>query len=451
MSKPWIEPPNSDDVWLRDARVPAAFLAATFGPADSEGLVRLDLRITSGRIAALAPLGSAPDGIDLDGGQVWPGLIDAHVHLDKTQIWPRAANPDGTHAGARMASAADRADWSEADIAARFSFGLACAYAHGTVAMRTHIDSYWPHARIGWRVFRTLRDAWAGRIALQASSICPLDHFIGEAGIALADEVANSGGVLGMVTTGIGDPERPVPADLQDQLDRFFALAEERGLALDLHIDETGDTQARMLHMVASTALRRNFQRPIQCGHCCSLALQSEEFAAETIRLCAEAGIAIVVLPMCNMYLQGRNPGHTPRWRGITLVHEFCAAGVPVSFASDNCRDPFYAYGDYDLLEVYREAVRIAHLDHPFGEWPQAVGPVPATALGVPQHGHIRVGADADLILFRARSITELLARPQSDRAILRNGQMIDAAPPDYRELDRLFRHPSNRDGLSVR
>ena len=131
--------------------------------------------------------------------------------------------------------------------------------------------------------------------------------------------------------------------------------------------------------------------------------------------------------------------GRTPRWRGITLVHEFHAAGVPVSFASDNCRDPFFAYGDYDLIEVYREAVRIAHLDHPFGEWPQSVGPIPAAALGLPQHGSICVGAQADLILFRARSMTELLARPQSDRVVLRNGLVLEAAPPDYRELDRLL------------
>jgi cytosine/creatinine deaminase len=198
MNTTWIERPRSNDFWLRDARVPVGFLPAKPGPADFEGLVRLDLHIADGRIAVIAPLGSAPDGIDLDGGQLWPGLVDAHVHLDKTQIWPRAANPDGTHAGARMAALADRAAWSEEDIATRFGFGLACAYVHGTTAMRTHIDSYWPHARIGWRVFRNLRDVWAGRITVQASSICPLQNFMGEDGIALADEVANSGGVLGM-------------------------------------------------------------------------------------------------------------------------------------------------------------------------------------------------------------------------------------------------------------
>jgi len=435
LSNRWLDPPAAPEFWLCDARVAVGFLAAPLPrvPIDAEGFARLDLRISGGEIAELAPAGSAEDGIDLDGGQVWPGLVDAHVHLDKTQIWPRSANPDGTHAGARTASAADRTHWDEADIRGRFEFGLACAYAHGTVAMRTHIDSYWPQAQIGWRVFRALRDAWAGRIELQASSICPLGQFTGPDGAALADEVANSGGVLGMSAAGIGDP------DTEEQFDRFFTLAEERDLALDLHIDETGDTRARMLRTVATTALRRNFRGPIQCGHCCALALQPEEFTAETIRLCAEAGIAIVSLPMCNMYLQGRAPGQTPRWRGVTLAHEFAAAGVPVSFASDNCRDPFYAYGDYDLIEVYREAVRIAHLDHPFGLWPRSVSATPAGVLGCAHHGTIRAGAAADLILFRARGMTELLARPQSDRVILRAGRAIDAAPPDYRQLDPLL------------
>ena len=50
-------------------------------PVDAEGFVRLDLRLAGGKIAELAPAGSAADGVDLDGGQVWPGLVDAHVHL----------------------------------------------------------------------------------------------------------------------------------------------------------------------------------------------------------------------------------------------------------------------------------------------------------------------------------------------------------------------------------
>ena len=82
---------------------------------------------------------------------------------------------------------------------------------------------------------------------------------------------------------------------------------------------------------------------------------------------------------MCNLYLQDRrHDGTTPRWRGVTLLHEMKARGIPVAVASDNTRDPFYAYGDLDMLEVYRMATRILHFDHPVGDWPQAVAATPA-------------------------------------------------------------------------
>ena len=139
------------------------------------------------------------------------------------------------------------------------------------------------------------------------------------------------------------------------------------------------------------------------------------------------------------MYLQDRVPGRTPRWRGITLLHEFTDRGVPVAVASDNTRDPFYAYGDLDMVEVFREAVRIAHFDHPFGNWPAAVARAPAAMLGRPDRGVIAVGGPADLVLFPARSFTELLARPQSDRTVLRAGKAIDRKLPDYRELDDIM------------
>ncbi len=437
----WFPTALPPDLWLRNAQVPAALLSSMPAPSDAEGLIRLDLRLTDGRIAAIAPVGTAPEGIDLDRGQLWPCFVDGHVHLDKTQTWPRQPNPDGTHPGAKNAVIADRGKhYTEDDIGPRFEFGLRCAFAHGTAAIRTHLDSYWPNASAHWAVFRRLRDAWAGRIDLQAVSICPLERFAGDDGVALADEVAASGGILGMSTTGEGG--QASQPGFQPLLDRFFGLAEERGLALDLHLDETGDPTSRTLDAVARTALRRGFKAPIQVGHVCSLSVQTQAEALGTITLCADAGLRVINLPMCNMYLQGRLSGRTPRWRGITMVHEFRAAGVPVSFASDNCRDPFYAYGDYDMMEVYREAVRIAQLDHPFGTWTASVTATPAASCGFADRGRIEIDAPADLVLFRARSMTELLARPQADRVILRAGKPLDAALPDFREMDAVVGAP---------
>ena len=44
-----------------------------------------------------------------------------------------------------------------------------------------------------------------------------------------------------------------------------------------------------------------------------------------------------------------------------------------------------------------------------------------------------------DLVLFRARTWTELNSRPQMDRIVLRQGRAIDTTLPDYRELDDLM------------
>ena len=410
--------PDAPEYWLRNATLPDGAAA--------------DLRIRHGLIAAVAPPGTGV-GTDLAGGQVWPCFVDVHTHLDKGHIWQRSPNPDGTFAAALRTVMADRVQWTEADVRRRMAFALQSAYAHGTSAIRTHLDSNHPHAEGSWRVFQAMRSEWAGRIALQAASICPLETYDGADGAAFADRVADAGGILGGVTHLGGPFEAPLPAAFQPQLDRLFQLATERGLDIDLHVDESGEPGARALLEIARTAIRTGFRGRIQCGHCCSLSVQPDEHARTTIAAVAEAGIAIVSLPMCNLYLQDRVPGRTPRWRGVTLVHELRAAGVAVSIASDNTGDPFYQYGDLDMLEVLREGTRILHLDHS-PDWSAAVGATPAGVMGL-DAGTIRVGGPADLVLFTARHRHELLARPQMDRIVLRAGRRIDAAPLLYGAL----------------
>jgi cytosine deaminase len=51
--------------------------------------------------------------------------------------------------------------------------------------------------------------------------------------------------------------------------------------------------------------------------------------------------------------------------------------GIPVAIAGDNCRDPFHAYGDHAMVDTFRQAVRILHLDHPFADAAAMAGPVP--------------------------------------------------------------------------
>ena len=421
--------PGSGTLLLRRARVPRCLLDA---PASSAELLECDIRIADGVIAEVGPaLAPHASVADLAGGIVFPGFVDMHTHIDKGHIWPRATNPDGTHGGALGAVKADReANWSAEDVAARAGFSLRCAYAHGTVALRTHLDSLGEQLEITWPVFKQLRGEWAGRITLQAASIVPLSAYGTPFCERLADVVAEAGGLLG----GSGALEPEAAAYIR----RIFDLAVDRDLDIDLHVDETGDPAAHTLRLIAQEALRRNYAGRVTCGHCCSLAVVDPAQARETIAMVADAGLSVVSLPMVNLYLQGRRAPETPVWRGVTLLHELRAAGVRVAVASDNTRDPFYGFGDLDMAEVFREAVRIGHLDMPVGDWPAAATSVPAGVMGGPA-GRVRPGAPADLVLFQARAYSELLARPQSDRIVLRAGQRIDTTLPSYRELDHLF------------
>ncbi|MES2666036.1 MAG: cytosine deaminase [Pseudomonadota bacterium] len=400
-------------VTLGDVTVPACLLGQ---PGD---LVRTSL-----------PIGGGGAVIDMGGAMVLPAFVDMHTHLDKGHIAPRSPNPDGTFQGALTASGADRtARWTAADVARRMEFSLACAYAHGTRAIRTHLDSIPPQDAISFGVFAEKRNQWAGRIDLQASCLLGADLCSVDGPFArTADLVAQTGGVLGMVTY-------PLP-DITDRIAMFFGMAADRGLHADFHVDETMDGSCNTLALIAQAVLDARFDAPVVVGHCCSLSTMADGDALRTLDLVAKAGLHIVSLPMCNLYLQDRHAGRTPRLRGITLVHEARARGINVSFASDNTRDPFYAYGDMDMLEVLCCATRIGHLDHSGAGWVDTVIANPAKACGFAPPA-----LTDDLVIFKARNWTELFSRPQSDRIVIRAGRQIDRRLPDYADLDDLMEH----------
>jgi cytosine deaminase len=422
---------------LANAAVPASVL----GEPSSGALRAVDITIADQAIAAVGPAGSAalPQRIDLRGDIVLPAFVDLHTHLDKGHIWPRKQNPDGTWIGALMAVLADReANWAAADVERRMDFSLRCAFAHGTAAIRTHLDMAPPQHDITWDVFEAMRERWAGRIELQAAGLMGPDTILDDGALrAIATRAKAAGGILGGSTAV--HPENP------KIMRKLVAMAGELGLDIDLHTDESPDPAANALECLADAVIESGFTGSVVAGHCCSLAVQDDATAKRVIDKVARSGIAVVSLPMCNMYLQDRDNRsgvRTPRWRGVTLVNELKAAGARVAIASDNTRDPFYAYGDLDGFEVFREGARILHFDHPQDDafaWARSVSADPAAIAGFGYTAEIKAGAPADLVLLKGRSWTELMSRPQANRTVIRAGKAIDTTLPDYRELDDLM------------
>jgi len=440
--------PQSDAFVLRNCSVPTAFLAEEVTGQDGD-LVTRDIHVLSGKFVAVTRpeaaqrLETEPPYVDVGRAMIWPCFADVHCHLDKGQIHDRAPSGNGTFLSSLDAVAADKANWNGVETRLRMDFGLRCAFAHGSAAVRTHIDSDHAAAAVSWEAFGELRDRWAGRIDLQAVSLVQVGALADPVfSREVADRVARFGGILGAST-------RQVP-DLDAIVESLFELAEAKGLALDFHVDESCDPNARALALIAATAIRRRFAGTVVVGHCCSLAAQDDDDVDRTLDLVAQAGLAVVTLPVLNLQLQDRQSGRTPRRRGMTLVHEMRARGIPVAIGGDNVRDPLHPYGDHDMLAVYRDATRIGHLDAPVGTWPRTVTTTPRAIMNLPERV-IGAGYPADFVLFSARTYSELLARPQSDRVVVRDGRPSLARLPEFSELDEIMlrgsrgeiRHPA--------
>ncbi|TPW29102.1 amidohydrolase family protein [Martelella alba] len=386
--------------------------------AGSDGLSHTDIAFVDGVFADARGLGEV-EGIDASGMLLLPGFVDCHVHLDKAYTARRTGvSRAGLDEAVRLAMG-DFKNRSEADLDLRMERALARAFANGTVALRTHLDTPdMPAQSPAWRVLGAKRQAWADRIVIQPVALMALsrlddvDDFDRRAG-----EIAERDGILGaFVSAGSATPER---------LDRLFSIAERHRLDIDLHVDETLDATANGLSLLADARLRSDFSGRVVAGHCCALAHKSPEVLADTITRVESAGIDVVSLPMTNGYLQDAGPDRTPRLRGIAPVKELAQAGISVAFASDNVQDAFFPFGDFDMLQVLRQAVMLGQLECDAGQWLPAVFDKPAAMMGLKKTGRIGPGARADAVIFDAGDLIDLFSKPCLFRRVYRAGSEI--------------------------
>ena len=417
---------NNAPTLLQRARLPHWCLPADW-PLQGVAPMLADLRLSAGRISAVAPHTPAltdPLAWDLNGALVLPGLVDAHTHLDKTFTLPRMGRVTPGLLGAIQAMMADRLTWTEADVRERASRALQWAHEAGVVHLRTHCDWWEPEVQpMAWNVLGELAQDWAGRITIERVSLMPLHLFAErDAANALAATVARSGpGALmgGFVHSTNWDPQA---------LRHLFEAAQQHELGVDLHMDE--ELEPAACGLATTTRLLRDlrFERQVVCGHNCALAAQDEDQALSTLDAVAKAPITLITLPITNLLLQDARTGRTPRQRGLTLVKEARARGIPLLVSSDNVQDPFCPVGSYDPLDALATGVLAAQLDAPFDQWSDAVCRADRLHAGVATAPPL-TGSLADLLVFPTADAWGFPSRTQP-RVVLRAGRVAHGLVP---------------------
>jgi len=393
---------------LEALRIPAPLRGFAAGDAQL-----FDIVLAGDKVASIAP--SAQQHAR---GTLLSALVEAHAHIDKNYTVQDVGAAQGNLFVAIERMNRHRESWTGESLRLRMERALRDAWLSGTRALRTHLDWVQPEPPAALAVFEALREEWRGRIELQFVSLTPLDLFADiDAGERIAREVKRAGGVLGaFVYRNEG---------IVHKLGRVFDLAQQHGLALDFHVDEGLDIEATGLRSIAQLVRARDFGQGVVCGHACSLSVQEDAVAAETLALCAGAGIHLVALPTTNLYLQGAWD-RTPVQRGITRIREAAARGLRASLATDNVQDAFYPYGSYDLLETFGLGVQAAHLA-PADDWLDTVTVSPAKALGLAWDGRIAPGCPADLLVLSATGEHELIGPRGRQRTVIRAGQRLES------------------------
>lgn len=386
---------------MSETRLPGVLVpAALAGFAASGGdLLAGDLVMRQGQVVGLAPATAEPSRI------VMPRLADPHVHLDKCHTVGRIPHVGGDLMAAIAAQRQDRAGWTAQDIRARATRGLDELATAGCGAVRSHVD--WgtvddPAAvPLAWEVLGEVAEAYP--LVLQRAALVSMPVMAdAEHARRIAARMARDCGVLGCFV--YDQPERAAG------IANLFRLAQDFGLAVDVHVDEGLAPGLDGVERVADAALACGFEGPVLLGHACALMNRTGDALARVIDKLARAGIAVAALPYTNLYLQGRADG-TPDRRGLTRIHELRAGGVRVVLGADNVRDAFCPVGNHNPLATLALGAVAGHLDPPFGRWLGMISTEARLAMGL-EAVTVAGAAVQDLICFEATTLADLLSAP---------------------------------------
>ncbi len=396
------------DLLLRACRVP-----------DREGLV--DIALREGRIAAIGPPGASPGRadavIEVAGRLVTPGLVEAHIHLDKAFLSERLSVPTASVREAIRQVGEAKRSFTVDNISARARRVLDLAVAAGTTAMRAHVEVDPLVGLMGMEALLALRAEYAPALELQLCAFAQEGILQAPGTEALLRQALQMGAdLVGGCPYNDTDPLA--------HIDIVFQLAGAFGVDVDFHVDFFDEPDHLHVREIIERTRALGWQGRVAVGHLTELAalpvVRQDEIAARL----RDAGIGVICLPATDLYLMGRGDQVSPR-RGLTPVRRLLTAGVPVALASNNIRNPFTTVGTADLSHMAFLAAVAAHMGAPadLRQLVETVTTHPARILGLRDYG-LAPGAYADLIVWDCTRVEDVVAALPGRVLIMRRGRV---------------------------
>lgn len=372
----------------------------------------VDLLVEHGRIRERR-LGIEADASveseDGGGRLVLPGLVDGHMHLDKTHWglpWrPHAAGPriiDRIETERRLRAELQLSPAVQAARLARH------AIANGTTHIRSHVDVDTEVGLAGLDGLVATRKALATAVTMQIVAFPQSGVMIRPGTLELLEEAVRQGADLvgGLDPAGIdGDPA--------GQLDGIFAIAARLGVGIDVHLHDPGELGAFQVELIAERTKALGLQGKVAISHAFCLGMVDGDRFAGLVERLVDNRIAIMT--------------HAPGDRAFPPIRPLRAAGVTLFSGSDGIRDAWTPFGNGDMLEramllCYRSAFR---RDEDIQLALDMVTAGGAAVIGARGYG-LDVGCQADFVVVDGEVPAEaVIDRPR--RALVVKGGLVVA------------------------
>jgi cytosine deaminase len=380
---------------------------------------RVDLGTLDGKIAEIGSLTGHPAhrAVDCGGRVLTPGLVDAHIHLDKALLSSLAPSIEGTVAEALRVTALAKRRFTVEDIGARARRILDQAVRAGTTAMRSHVEIDPIVGLKGLEALTRLKREYAPAIDLQLCAFAQEGILRSPGTVILLEQALRNGADL----IG-GCPYNDT--DAHAQIDIVFRLAREFDVDVDFHIDFFDEPEHMDVLYVAEQTVRFGWQGRVAVGHASELAALPPDELDRAAAILKDAGIGVIILPATDLYLMGRKDVRNVR-RGVAPAKRLLAAGVTVAAATNNILNAFTPMGTGDLALMGYLMTAAAHMgtERDVADILAMLTEHPARILRLPDYG-LRVGARADLVLWETEQAAEVVTTMAPRRLVVKAGRL---------------------------
>jgi len=399
------EAPARMDLIIRNARL-----------ADGDG-APIDIGIEGGRFAAFERnLAAEAPSYDAGGGLACPGLIESHVHLDKSRIIDRCAPQERASYSPVTGAGPVKQTMTIEDVYERARRTLEDCIRHGTTRMRTQLEVDPGIGMRGYDGVAPLIEEYKWAIDIEIC-VFPQEGLISYPG---TDELLVEGLERGAKVIG-GAPR--YDKDGPGQIRRIFELAREYDVDIDMHLDVGHTADDMYIHLVRELTDEYKRGGRVVAGHMAKLSLLPPDELAPLARSLADSGVAVTVLPATDLFLMGRDQEHNVR-RGVADANFLLAHGVACSLSTNNVLNPATPFGDCSLMRIANLYANVVQLDRPrhLSQCFDMLTGGSAAVLNLDDYG-FAVGNPADVVILNAETPEQAVAEVAQPLAAFKNGR----------------------------